>query len=92
MGFLYTLHKEIAKRLNMSLGQYRKLIRNEWWMTSQEAVQFKVADGLVNGLIYQYQEPQQPKSLFRWKHNYNSDMMMCGPTDDINDPCYGIYE
>jgi ATP-dependent Clp protease protease subunit len=90
MSFLYSLHGEVAKKMNVKFSTYRKLIKNEWWLTAEGALKAGVVDGIVTGLKYEYQEPVRSSWGFFFE-GAEGDIMMCGPTSDQNDPCYGIY-
>lgn len=92
MTYLYALHVEVAKKLNISFGRYRKLIRNEWWMTADQALKAKVIDGVIIGLKYEFDQSQMYSVPFFLDEDFALEIMMCGPTTDSTDPCYGIYK
>ncbi len=46
------LHGEVARRLGLKLAEYRKRIRDEWWMTAEDALKAGVIDGIVSKLSY----------------------------------------
>jgi ATP-dependent Clp protease protease subunit len=51
-GYLDRLHRDLAKRLNMSHDAYRKKIRNAWWLLADEAKKSGVVDGVVRNITY----------------------------------------
>jgi len=53
---LKKLHLEVASNLGITYDQYIEKIRNEWWMTAEEAVSNKVADVLINKLSYTFEQ------------------------------------
>lgn len=91
MGWLLQLHKKIADRLDIPFGTYRNLIEHEWWLRADEAVRAGVVDGQVSGLKYTYELPQTSDFEWRWRSEKYPVIMMCGPTSEETDPCYGVY-
>ena len=91
-GWLYSLHKDVAKQMNIKFGTYRRLIANEWWLTAEGARRVGVVDFTIGGLKYEYEVPSTSGGWgFIDENKYEGDFMMCGPTIETDDPCYGIY-
>lgn len=62
------IHKEVANNLNIPIEEYKKKIRNEWWLTANESVQRGVARGIVTKL--KYPAPSFPR---RWVSPFFND-------------------
>lgn len=50
--YLDRISMEISANLGISLDDYRKKIRDGWWMMAQDAVKAKAADEIVESLTY----------------------------------------
>lgn len=47
------IYGAVAKALGMKPEQYRETIKDGWWLTAEQAVAAKAADGIVEGLTFQ---------------------------------------
>ena len=47
------LHEELAKRLGMTMADYREKIRDGWWLLAKEAEKAGVVDAVVTSMAYE---------------------------------------
>lgn len=67
--YLKQFHTDVARRLGMSFETYREKIRDEWWLTPEEAVRAGVAHAVIDKLVYTYEERQmQPFFTIGFDH------------------------
>jgi len=52
MRYLDRIHDEIAKVMGMSSDQYRRKIRDAWWVLAEDAVKHKMVDAVVTKVTY----------------------------------------
>lgn len=58
------MDQDNADHLGMSLDVYQKKVANEWWLTTEEAIDAHAADGVVSNFLYVPPKDETPPPVF----------------------------
>lgn len=61
--YLDVLHADLAKQMGMTVKEYNFMIRNEWWLTAEEAAKYGLVDGILIKLLYTAEPPKEDKQF-----------------------------
>jgi ATP-dependent Clp protease protease subunit len=70
-NYIKSLEDDLALQMGITYTEYKDLTAKEWWVTATQAVQYGLADGIVNKLYYTALPPEKKFSIFEF--NFNED-------------------